>query len=111
MVNEFCSRITPVASKRGNISPMLEKFASVIPERLTVGVPHDLARIPLERRLHTLQTFLVSRVFSAMDGKKTLKELIIEAEWDQKSAWSESELEYFKTTVDLLCEFGYIGLK
>ena len=61
-------------------------------------------------RTHFLQTFLISRVFSSMDGKRSLKELITEAEWDQGTAWSESELTYFRKTIGLLAEYGYIRL-
>lgn len=92
-------------------TPIYDSCNKMIPKRLTIGIPHDLARIPMGIRTHYLQTFLLNRVFSGMDGQRTLKELITQAEWDQKTIWDEDELKHFISTVLLLEKYNYIDIK
>lgn len=113
MIETFANSLTPLEALPADGPSILDTFDRIIPKRLTVGIPHDLARVPHERRWHPLypqQTFIMSRVFSSMDGKRSLKELIIEAEWDHGSSWSEDTLAAFMETLELICEFGYIEL-
>lgn len=89
----------------------LQKYAGIIPSRLTIGIPHDFARIPLERRYRPFILPLMSVVFSAMDGKKSLAELITECEYEQRVCYTEKELDDFCETLLLMEEYGYIEIK
>lgn len=110
-VEEFAAALTPVkAEERTEKTPVFDSFGKIVPQRLTVGIPHDLAKVPLERRRRPLNVNLISRVFSAMDGKKTLRDIITEAEWDEGKAWTEAELSDFSETLKLLAEFEYVQL-
>lgn len=109
MVEDFCNRITVIpATEADEETPIFDSFEKIIPKRMCVGFPHDLGKIPLGIRTHELQAGIINRVFSAMDGTKNLKELVTEAEWDQKQTWSEIELKYFIETMELLKKYGYV---
>lgn len=111
-VEAFAATLTPVRAKTKKVeTPVFDGMENVVPKRLTVGVPHDLARVPLARRRHPFDLSLVSRVFSAMDGKKTLRQLVTEAEWDEGKAWTEEALSAFLETLALLAEFHYVQIK
>lgn len=111
MVKNFANSITPVKNDEKENTPVFDSAENIIPERLTIGVPHDFAKVPLERRWHPINMNLFSRVFSAMDGKKTLKTLITEAEWEERKAWTEEEIADYIETLKFMDEFGYVRIK
>lgn len=111
-VTRFADTLMPVkAEAKTQETPVFDRFVDIVPKRLTVGVPHDLAKVPLTRRWRPININLLSRVFSAMDGEKTLQQIVIEAEWDEKKSWTEETLADLLETLKLLAEFGYIELK
>ena len=110
LVEAFAGGLNPTTNEKKEATPVYDSFDNIIPERLIIGVPHDFAKVPLERRWHPVDDDLLARVFSAMDGKKTLKEIVTEAEWEARKCWSENELEAFLETVKFMAEFGYIKL-
>ena len=111
MLEYFATNLTPVkAPGKSEETPYFDSTSEYIPERITIGVPHDFANAPLSRRWHPVLLNLLSRVFSAMDGKKNLQTLIIEAEWEEKMSWSEEEIADFIDTMKFMAEFGYIKL-
>ncbi len=109
-VEEFAASLIPLKAAVKQDTPVFDSLASVVPLRTSVGVPHDFARMPLERRHRPFILNLMGRIFSAMDGKKSLARLITEAEWEERTAWSEAELADFMHTLKLMDEFGYIKL-
>jgi len=88
----------------------LEKYKNIYPKRLTIGIPHDFAAIPFNRRLRPYIVALLSFVFTGMDGKKSLKDLLIETEWDLECRYTDAEIEDFVETLELLAEFEYIKM-
>ena len=106
-------------------TPVFDAMAKIVPVRHCIGIPHDLAALPLEIRRRMNQkadsaivnfagktkVFLLSRVFAGMDGKKTLQRLVTEAEWQEDSPWSEAELAAFMKTLEVLAQYGYLTLK
>lgn len=126
MIEDFAVRLTPVpAEEKREATPAFDAMAEIIPSQNCIGIPHDLARLPLDVRRHmnqradsavtnfagVVKVFLLSRVFSAMDGKKTLQRLVTEAEWDENSPWTDAELAAFRKTLDQLAQYGYIVLR
>jgi len=111
MLTDFANCLIPVKGDDKVETPVFDSTENIVPERLTIGVPHDFAKVPLERRWHPINLNLFSRVFSAMDGKKTLKTLITEAEWEERKAWTEEEITDYIDTLRFMEEFGYVKLK
>ena len=111
MLLNFVKNIVPVKADAKENTPVFDSAENIIPERLVIGMPHDFAKVPLERRWHPVNLNLFSRVFSSMDGKKNLKTLITEAEWEERNSWTEAEIADYINTLKFMEEFGYVRLK
>lgn len=109
-INDYVNSVEPVPAAPNPATLILEKYKNIYPKRLTIGIPHDFAAVPFNRRLRPYIVALLSFVFTGMDGKKSLKELLIEAEWDLNCRYSDEEIEDFVGTLQLLAEFKYIKL-
>jgi len=112
LVEKFAKSMTPVSSNpKTEPTPVFDSCDSIVPERLSVGIPHDFTKAPLCERYHLYDSQLLSFVFSLMDGKKTLKTLITETEYACGKAWSEEEIQSFVGTIRFLEKYRYIKLK
>lgn len=112
MVSRFAQTLTPMqAEQAGEPTPVFDSLTRYVPYRTSVGVPHDLARAPFEKRRRPMIASMMGRIFSAMDGERNLRELITEAEFEEGRALTEQELSDFAGTIELLAQYGYIGLK
>lgn len=83
-------------------------------ERLTVGFPHDLVKLPREKRTPMPGTILydtIADIFSRMDGKKTLKQLLTETEWDKGIVFEESTVRTYLHTCTKLADAGYLSMQ
>lgn len=109
-IKNYLNGTNPLPAAKKPSTFILEKYKKIYPERLTLGIPHDFAKIPFNRRLRPYIVPLLSAVFSGMDGKKSLKDLIIEAEWDLDLRYTDEEIEDFVQTLNLLAEFEYIKM-
>ncbi|MBE6760975.1 MAG: hypothetical protein E7551_01655 [Ruminococcaceae bacterium] len=109
-INDYVNSVEPVPAAPNPATLILEKYKDIYPKRLTIGIPHDFAAIPFNRRLRPYIVALLSFVFTGMDGKKSLKDLLIEAEWDLNCRYSDEEIEDFVETLRLLAEFEYIKM-
>lgn len=89
----------------------LNKYKNIITSRLTVGIPHDFARVPLSERYRPFILPLMGSVFSGMDGKKDLAELITRCEWEEDVAYSSEQLTDFYNTLLLMDKYGYISIE
>ena len=92
-------------------TPVFDSFENLFVTRNCVGVPRDLMRVPQNRRNHPFDRALMWRVFSASDGKKSLKDAVKQAEWEGKSAKTEEQLSAFLKALELCAEFDYIKLE
>ena len=54
---------------------------------------------------------IIRRVFGSMNGKRDLRDLITEAEFEENVAWSGSELAAFEKLFLLLEQYGYIAVE
>ncbi len=112
MLENFVDGLTPIESElKSEDTPIFDSCENIVPKRTSIGIPHDFARVPLEKRWHPVTLDLFSRVFSAMDGEKTLKTLVREAEWEQRNSWSEEEIADYIETLKFMAEFGYVELE
>ncbi len=82
--------------------------------RITRGLPHDLIKLPREERkplpgciLYNLLSDVVSRI----DGKKTLKTIIREVEWDRSIIFDDSQIRTYLRSCLTLFRGGYFGLE
>lgn len=99
------------AEPKTEATPVFDSCDKIVPERTSVGIPHDYTKAPLNERFHLYDSHLLSLVFSLMDGKKTLKTLIKEAEYVCGNIWSEDEVKSFVGTIEFLAKYNYIKLK
>ena len=109
-INDYVNSVTPVPAAPNPATLILEKYKDIHPKRLTVGIPHDFAAVPFERRQRPYIVALLSFVFTGMDGQKSLKDLLIEAEWDLNRRYTDDQIEDFVDTLKLLDEFHYLTL-
>ena len=82
--------------------------------RLTRGFPHDLKKLPKERRFPMPGGILyndIANIVSRIDGKKTLKTLINETEWDLGKIFDDSIIKKYLRTLLMLKDAGYLELK
>lgn len=111
-VEDFARSLSPVPSAQKNCdTPVFDSLVRFVPSRTSVGVPHDLARMPFRMRKQPWNAYLMSRIFGAMDGRRNLRDLMTEAEFEESVAYSEEELADFAKVIELLAEYEYIALK
>ncbi|MBQ3124820.1 MAG: hypothetical protein IJC09_05325 [Clostridia bacterium] len=111
-IEEYAKKLKLVqAEKKATETPVFDSLEDIVIERNCIGVPRDLMRIPLERRWHSFDKTFMNRVFCLCDGKKTLKTVVTEAEWENKRAKTEEQLSDFLKALELLAEFEYIKLE
>ena len=112
MVSTFAASLIPVeAAAQTEPTPVFDSLVHMVPTRTSEGVPHDWARAPFEKRRMPIPASLMSRVFSAMDGQRDLRDLIIEAEYGEGREISEPELTAFIAVMEQLAEYDYITLE
>lgn len=112
LVSRYAAALVPVeAEPMTEAVPVFDSLVQYVPARTSQGVPHDWARAPFEKRRLPIPASLMSRVFSAMDGQRNLRELITEAEYGENREISEAELASFVQVINQLDEYGYISLK
>ncbi len=97
-----------------------EIAASMVSERATVGMPHDLSKAPAAVRRH--EDAIHHRILANMDGEKTLAELIGRNEWETSlassalragqrnvfSPLSEAAAKRYVSAVEYLTSHGYL---
>ena len=93
-------------------SPVREEAGKLIPSRLTVGLPYDLAKIPMEERtpIKCLYTPLAG-ILSAMDGKKNLAQVIESVEFETGTLIPEKDLERMFNDIKYIASYGYVKLQ
>ena len=110
-VEAFAKTLVPVPSEEKDCeTPVFDSLVRFVPSRTSVGIPHDLARMPFRMRKQPWNAYLMSRIFGAMDGERNLRELMIEAEFEEGVAYSEADLSDFAKVIELLAEYEYIAL-
>ena len=78
------------------------------------GLPHDLLRMPKERRTLGYGGMLYmpfAQVFSRMDGIRTLKDAITIAEWDRCKILSDKEIKRWIHYCTEFSDCGYLHMK
>ena len=92
----------------------LEYADTMIPRRATVGFPYDLRKIPKSERKNIPESCIYgpfSRILANMDGKKTLKELLLEAEWESGIEFAPARRKKYIGTVNYLSKYRYLDTK
>jgi len=91
-----------------------EYTANFIFTRLTRGFPHDLVKLPKERRKPMPGSILynkIANIVSRLDGTKTLKAIIDETEWDLGVIFDESTIKDYFRTLTMLSDAGYLKVE
>ena len=91
-----------------------ERVAALVPTRRTIGLPYDQARVPrpLLRLLPDRMIYgPLSRVFANMDGRKDLRRLVREAEWEEGKAFDDATVETYVEAVLYLAGHGYLEMR
>jgi len=92
----------------------LEYADKLIPTRVGVGLPFDRTRIPKKYRKGLPGSMIYGQlafVFSAMDGKKTLKQALCEAFWERPSEVTDKTVKQFVDSVMYLASWGYLEVE
>ncbi len=106
--------------KKSRNGKFREIAASMVSERVTVGMLHDLSKVPAADRRH--EDVIHHRILASMDGEKTLAELIGNNEWetslaasgpraDQRDIFtplSEAAIKRYVSAVEYLTSHGYL---
>lgn len=82
-------------------------------KRLTRGFPHDLKKLPRERRFPMPGGILyndIANIISRIDGKKNLKKIIDETEWDLGKIFDEATIKKYFRTLTMLADGGYLEI-
>ena len=108
--------ICPKVNSNGNIplTPWQKYAKGIVATRLTVGMPHDLANLPKEKRKLLPGLVLYSpipRILSALDGKTNLYEVIRRALWESGTPNTDSEYKKYVNVLYYLAEGGYVDIK
>lgn len=94
--------------------PWFDYCESFVFSRAMRGFPHDMLCIPPEKRTMGFGGMLYNKfaeVFSKMDGKKTLRTAIEEAEWDKGILYTEAEIKRWLHYCIMFSEYGYLTMK
>lgn len=81
--------------------------------RLTVGLPHDQMKIPYNTRFSMPGSILyrtLADVISRIDGKKDLKTVIRETEWDVGEIHDDATIRSYLHTLLKLTDAGYLAV-
>ena len=111
-IEKYVKSLAPVsAEQKTEETPVYDSLDNIVMERNCIGAPRDLMRLPNGKRYHPFDGTLMSRVFNASDGVRTLKDVVTQAEWESKRAKTEEQLSAFLKTLELCAEYGYIKLE
>ena len=100
------SAVPPILSQRS-------LAAKLIPSRLTVGFPFDLAKVPFTRRRLLPGSVLygpLAAILSNMDGKKDLASIIRKVEHEICRLLSDQESAEQMDALEFLAQYRYIKL-
>ncbi len=77
------------------------------------GFPHDLVKLPYNKRRQMPGTILynkISDIYSRIDGKATLRELINIVEYDRGIIFEDSDIKKYIDTLTMLSDAGYLDM-
>lgn len=103
-------RLEPVEQKISN-GKWLEYAASIFPARTTPGFPFDLVSVPRDEKRSLPEGMIYgpfARVFSNIDGRKSLRRLIREAEWEEGKTFKDSQIKKYVSGISYLGDYGYL---
>ena len=102
------------APEKLEATPWYDYCENFVFSRAMRGFPHDMPNIPKERKLMGFGGMLYNKfaeVFSKMDGVKTLRAAIDEAEWDRGFLFTEAEIKTWLHRCIMFSEYGYLNMK
>lgn len=95
-------------------TPWFDYMDGFVFGRIGCGFPHDLMKRPHGDRPMMPGTILydpISDVLSRMDGKKTMKTVLAETEWDRNCIFDEKTIRKYFYTCTMLAESGYLTME
>ena len=94
--------------------PWYDYTENFVFHRLQRGFPHDLVKLPREKRKPMPGSILydpIADLVSRMDGQKTLRRLIDETEWSCGVRFDEKTLQTYLHTFTMLADAGYFRME
>ena len=94
-------------------SPWRDYAAKIVPSRLTVGFPFDLAKVPKDERVLLPDSVLygpLANILADMDGRTDLAATIRKVEHERCAVLSEKEIAKLVRSVFYLARYGYVSL-
>ena len=95
-------------------TPWYDYCENFIFSRAMRGLPHDLEGVPNEKKTIERGGMIYQRfaeVFSKMDGIKTLRAAIDEAEWDKGIIFTEPEIKKWLHYCIMFSEYGFLDMQ
>ena len=105
---------TVKADECAPLTPWQKYAKGIVAKRLTVGMPHDLANFPKEKRKVLPGIMLyspLSTIVSNIDGKTDLYEIIRRALWENGAPNSDAQYKTYVNCLYYLADGGYVELK
>ena len=94
-------------------TPWRAYAAGLVLKRQTVGLPYDLAKVPVRQRRRLPDGVLYgpfANILANLDGRKDLGQVIREAEYEYRAALSEAQVKKYVDAVCYLADWGYLSL-
>ena len=95
-------------------APWFDYAENFVFSRKTRGFPHNMPQLPRERWNMPYGGMLYqgfAEVFAKMDGRKTLRQAIREAEWDKGNIFTEAVIRQWIYRCVSMAELGYLGME
>ena len=107
-----CPKVNP--DKEITLTPWQKYAKGIVAKRLTIGLPHDLANVPFEKRkaLPGLALYApFANMMANLDGKTDLYTLIKEAFWENGYNASDAAYKSYVNVIHYLADWGYVEVK
>lgn len=91
---------------------ILESLDKKIATRLTAGLPNDQKKVPEKERTPIGVMYdPLAVMFAEADGKKSVKDLLLAAEYQSDEEWDEEGIKKMLDRFMFFVKWGYIGIK
>ncbi|MBR2364576.1 MAG: hypothetical protein IKA79_05190, partial [Lentisphaeria bacterium] len=91
---------------------ILSGLEKVFPVRLVAGLPNDQKKVPEKERTPIGVMYdPLAVMFAEADGKKSVKDLLLAAEYQSDEEWDEEGIKKMLDRFMFFVKWGYVGIK
>lgn len=114
LCSSLLSKISSAAAPEFKNCKWLDYASGIVPKRGRHTFPYDQKDIPIRRRRELPDTMIYgafSRIYANIDGKKDLRQLICEAEWEENRVFTSVQIRKYVLGIMNLGDRGFISAK